>query len=194
MCFDRYLDAWISFNYQLSSKLDPTEDLMFAVKHKTLNDIIFETLPFRVYDHLFFCNRYVYHEKYCCFCTRFHVRDKVFSHFLNQKMTLPVLFFPKELLPDNIFVADNVSLFVHYHGIMYSARVNNFESNYVNFGVIYYESVNSVFTLYRFYLEVLCCVIFNNVLKKILTIILKDFDLNTSSSCRKRSFCSKDSS
>ena len=109
-------------------------------------------------------------------------------------MTLPVLFFPKELLPDNIFVADNVSLFVHYHGIMYSARDNNFESNYVNFGVIYYESVNSVFTLYKFYLEVLCCVIFNNVLKKILTIILKDFDLNTSSSCRKIGFCSKDSS
>ena len=35
-----------------------------------------------------------------------------------------------------------------------------------NFGVIYYESVNSVFVLYKFYLEVFCCVIFNNVLKK----------------------------
>ena len=27
---------------------------MFAVKDKILNDIIFEALPFRVYDHLFF--------------------------------------------------------------------------------------------------------------------------------------------
>ena len=32
--FDRYLDAWISFNYQLSSRLDLTENLMFAVKNK----------------------------------------------------------------------------------------------------------------------------------------------------------------
>ena len=62
--FDKYLDAWISFNYQLSSKLDLTEDLIFAVKDKILNDIIFETLPFRVYDHLFFCDRYFYYEKY----------------------------------------------------------------------------------------------------------------------------------
>ena len=109
-------------------------------------------------------------------------------------MTLPVLFFPKEFLSDNIFVADDVSLFVHYHGIMYSACDNNFENNYGNFGVIFYESVNSVFILHKFYLEVLCRVIFNNVFKKILTITLKDFELNTCSSCRKRSFCSKDSS
>ena len=27
---------------------------MFAVKDNILNDILFETLPFRVYDHLFF--------------------------------------------------------------------------------------------------------------------------------------------
>ena len=109
-------------------------------------------------------------------------------------MALPVLFFPKEFLSDNIFVADDVSLFVHYHGIMYSARDNNFENNYGNFGVIFYESVNSVFILHTFCLEVLCRVNFNNVSKKILTIILKDFELNTSSSCRKRSFCSNDSS
>ena len=81
-------------------------------------------------------------------------------------MNLPVLFFPKEFLSDNIFVADDVSLFVHYHGIMYSARDNNFENNSSNFGVIYYEPVNSVFMLYKFYLEVLCHVIFNNALKK----------------------------
>ena len=49
---------------------------------------------------------------------------------------------------------------------MYSARDNDFENNYGNFGLIYYESVNSVFMLYKFHLEVLCRVSFNNVLKK----------------------------
>ena len=46
--------------------------------------------------------------------------------------------------------------------------------------------------LHKFYLEVLCCVLFNNVFKKVLTIILKNLDLSASSSCRKRRFCSKD--
>ena len=81
-------------------------------------------------------------------------------------MTFSVLFFRMELFSDNIFVADDVPFFVHYHGIMYKAHDNNFENNNSNFGVIYYESVNSVFVLYKFYLEVFCCVIFNNVLKK----------------------------
>ena len=142
----------------------------------------------------FFCNIYLYYEKYCCFCTRFHVRNKVLSHFLNQKITLPVLPFAKELLSNNIFVADDVLLFVHCHGIMYSARDNHFENSCGNFRVIYYKSVNSVFMICKCYLELLCRIISNNVLKKVLIQILKDFDLNTSSSCRKRSFCSKDSS
>ena len=119
----------------------------------------------------------------------FHVRDKVLSHTLNHKMTLPVLFFPKELLSDDIFVADDVSLFVHYHSIMYSAHDNDFENG--NFAVVYYKSVNSVFMLYKFYLKVLCRVIFNNIFKKVLTIILKDFNQNMSSSCRKRNFVVK---
>ena len=192
--FDRYHYAWISFNYQLSSKLDLTENLMFAVKDKILNDIIFETLPFRVYDICFFVTDTFIVKNIAVFVQGFHVRDKVLSHFLNQKVTYPVLFFPKELLSDNIFVADDMSLFVCYYGIIYSAHDNNFENYYGNFGVIYYESVNSVFMLYKIYLEVLCRVIFNSVLKKVLTIILKNFDLNTSSSSGKRSFCNKDSS
>ena len=36
--------------------LDVTEDLMFAVKDKVLNDNVFETLSFLVYDHLSDCN------------------------------------------------------------------------------------------------------------------------------------------
>ena len=45
--------------------------------------------------------------------------------------------------------------------------------------------------LYKFYLEVLCRVIFNNVLKKILPVVLSDFDTNTFSAWKKRSFCGR---
>ena len=80
-------------------------------------------------------------------------------------------------------------MFVHYHGIIYSSRDKNFDNNYDNSGAPYYESVNSSFMLYKFYLEVLCRVIFNNVLKKVLPIVLSDFDTNTFSAWKKRSFC-----
>ena len=42
--FGTYLNAWISFDNQLSSKLDLTVDLMFAVKDKVLRRFPFELM------------------------------------------------------------------------------------------------------------------------------------------------------
>ena len=57
--FDKYSDVWMSFAYQLHHKLKKyfDEDLMLIVKKKLLSDVIFDTLPFCVYDHFFNCNR-----------------------------------------------------------------------------------------------------------------------------------------
>lgn len=71
-----------------------------------------------------------------------------------------------------ISLENGVPLFVHYHHIIYSSRDKNFENNYGNFRVIYYESVNSSFMVYKFYLEMICRVIFNNVIKKHFTDIV----------------------
>ena len=59
------------------------------------------------------------------FLCKVSCQGQVSFAFFKPKMTLPVLLFPKELLSDNIFITDDESLFVHYHGIMYSARDNN---------------------------------------------------------------------
>ena len=161
--FDKYKDAWCSFVHKLSYKLKKycDEDTMLIIKKKILSDIIFETLPFRVYNHLFNCNIGFYIYKKCIFCTRFHVRERALSDFLNQKLVLLL----------------HVFLYVHYHGIIYSSRDRNFENNCCNFRALYYECINSVFTLYKFYLEVLCRIIFNNVTKKISPKLLSDLML-----------------
>ena len=131
---------------------------------------------------------YVYNK--FTFCSRFHVRKRAASVFLNQKLVLLPDFFPKAITED-IVLKKAVFLFVHYHGIIYSSRDRNFENNYGNFEVLYYESINSAFILYRFYLEVLYRTIFNNVTKKILPESLSDYDANNLHYCRQRTICDK---
>ena len=130
--------------------------------------IIFETLPFPVYSHMFNYNRGFYVFNKCTFCTRFHVRERALSDFLNQKLVLLPDFFPKAITED-IVLENAVFLFVHCHEIIYSSRDRNFEDNFGNFGVLYYDCINNAFMLYKFYQEVLCRIIFNNVTKKIFT-------------------------
>ena len=135
---------------------------------KILSDIIFKTLPFFVYNHMFNCNRGFYVYNKCTFYNRFHVRERALSDFLNQKLVLLPDFFPKAITED-IVLENAVFLFVHYHEIIYSSRDRNFENNFGNFGVLYYDCINNAFMLYKFYQEVLCRIIFNNVTKKIFT-------------------------
>ena len=69
--FDNYSDVWMSFAYQLYDKLKKNfdEDLMLVFKKKLLSDVIFDTLPFRVYDCFFDCDRGFYVHNKCNFCT-----------------------------------------------------------------------------------------------------------------------------
>ena len=45
--------------------------------------------------------------------------------------------------------------------------------------------------LYKFYLEILCRIIFNNIEKKVLPKLKSDFDTNNSYSCRQVTICDK---
>ena len=133
--FDRYSDKCLSFSSQLSHRLRKyfDEDLMFVVRKKIMVDLIFEILSFRIFHHLFYCNRgfYVY-NKYV-FGTRFHVRERNLSDFLNHKFTFLKSYFPGDFVRD-----------------IYLDK--NFENNYGSFGVLYYEEVDRPFILYKFYL------------------------------------------
>ena len=82
-------------------------------------------------------------------------------------------FFPSALT-ENICLENDVPMFVHYHDIINPSMDKNLDNNYGSFGVIYCESVNSSFMLYKFYLEGLC-----------------RGALLSYSACRKRSFCNR---
>ena len=116
---------------------------------------------------------YVYNN--CVFCTRSHVRERHLSDFLSHKFTFSENYFPGDFVHD--VYLDKISLFLHYHGIIYASGDKKFENNYGNFGVLHYEEVDLPFLLYKFYLEILFRLIFNNFLEKIMPIMLNDFDL-----------------
>ena len=109
-----------------------------------MSDIIFKTLPFFVYNHMFNCNRGFYVYNKCTFYSRIHVRERALSDFLNQKLVLLPDFFPKAITED-IVLENAVFLFVHCHEIIYSSRDRNFEDNFGNFGVLYYDCINNAF-------------------------------------------------
>ena len=82
---------------------------------------------------------------------------------------------PIALVENFDFSENGIQFFVYYYGVTYKSRDKKFDNNYGNFGVTYYESVNRCFMPYKTYLEILCRVIFNSLLKRVLLLILTDF-------------------
>ena len=136
----------LSFNYELSQKFkhDFEENVFLLVKKmkKTLDDILFEILPFRIFYHLFYCHKGFYVFDKCVFCTKFHVRKRHLSDYLNNALTYPRNYFCD--FKEKIFLK-KISLFAHYHGIIYSSRYKNFANDYGNCGVLYYEQIDRLF-------------------------------------------------
>ena len=151
-----------------------------------MGEILFDMLPFRIFHHLFYCNRGFYVCNKFVYCARFQVRDKYISSYLNDKFSYTKNYFPD--FKDH-FLLQKISLFIHYYGIIYSSRDKNFENNYGNFGVLYYEEVDRVFLLYKLYLEIFARVVFNNALKKLLPIFLREIDSKKFACRRKQSYC-----
>ena len=76
--FDHYKDVCFSFVAQLSHALNDyfDEDTFFDQKNCIMDKLIFNMLPFRVFNHLFSCSRSCYCSDVCFFCTRFNVKQK----------------------------------------------------------------------------------------------------------------------
>ena len=68
---DTMASAWLSHGLQKYFG----QDLMFVVRKKITNDLIFEILLFRIFYHLFYCDRGFYLYNKCVFCTRLQVRE-----------------------------------------------------------------------------------------------------------------------
>ena len=64
------------------------------------------------------CNSYkketVYCWDICSFCTRFNVKQKDTSDYINKKLFVPIDFFPSSIR-EGILLMDKVYFFVHCH-------------------------------------------------------------------------------
>ena len=74
----------------------------------------------------------------------------------------------------NVYL-ERFTLFFHYNGVYFSHKDSHLEGNYKNTGVFFYENVGQPFLLYQFYLEVFSRALFNNLKKKTLTLLFKDY-------------------
>ena len=92
--------------------------------------------------------------------------------------------FPYEITR-GIVSANKIYLFANTNA--YCRKNHPFETN---LGLLYYESVNSPFLLWKFYLDILSCVVFNQSNKHVLLMLLSDNETN----CRKFTLCNKKSS
>lgn len=182
------------FGYPLSSNLKgyfDKEDTTVSVKKTIFSDTFFKILPFRVYSHLFNCSRSYYDYNKCVFCTRFYVKEKALSDFLNVTLLVHPDFFPDAITKD-VLLTTVEPLFVHYHDIVHSNKHKDILKNHnKNIRFFYCNYVSNSFMLYKFYLEILCRIIFNNIDKKVLPKLKSDFDANNSYSCRQVTICDK---
>lgn len=97
--FDHYKDVCLLFAAELSHVLKDyfDEDTFFDQKKIIMEELIFNKLPFRVCNHLFSCSRSYYCYVVCLFCTRFNVKQKNASDYINKKLFVPIDFFPPSI-------------------------------------------------------------------------------------------------
>ena len=87
-------------------------------------------------------------------------------------------------LCQGIVLAENLPLFVHAN--VSRKRRGTLDWNH-NFGILFYESINYLFLLWKFYLEIICGIVFNVFQKFVLPLIFESIEVE----CRKYTDCDK---
>ena len=164
----------MSFPDRLQHRLENYlgEDLRLICRKKLLSGVIFDVLTFRIYNHLFNCDIGFYINNRCNLCAKFFSRDTKISAFLDKSVR-----FDRSLLPVDFhaeFLGDKILFSVHYLSVV----SKHYDDSYCDFEGVYFEKIDSCFLLYKKYLEILCCVVFNSLLKEILPLVLSAFDDN----------------
>ena len=140
-------DACLSFAGQLSHGPSDSfeEEVFLEAKEIIMTGLVFGISQFRVCNQLFFCSRSHYCSDIWLFCTRVNISYHGVSGYINKKLFVPITYIPQSIRV-GIVLMEKVYFFVHYHG---GFAKGNIHASYVsNFGVLYYECINSPFILY----------------------------------------------
>ena len=134
-----------------------------------------------VFGIIYFRVRSQYESNMCLFCMKIYLRKKKVSKLIEKNLTVDVLdYFPFQL-SYGIITDGHVNLFVH---TSVNDRQKLFDEN-SNFRALFFEVINSLFLLWKFYLDVLARIVFNYCDKYILPTLLSDLTDN----CRNYTIC-----
>ena len=119
-------------------------------KNTLVDDSILEFCPFKIYPHLFHCKRGIFMEKICCLCSRFFVDSgSIFVHIRNNMCLKKDYFNPKIL---NLIYSEGCTLYFFNNSVTLSVHdVKPFDNG---FGIVFFESIYSPFSLHIPYLEI----------------------------------------
>ena len=177
LVFDYYYDACLSFSSDLFVYLKKyvCEYKLESVRDIITKEIYYSLLPFRIWNHVFLCERSQYMKDMCLDCTKLYIQNKRISNFINDELCLNISEFPCEIT-GGIVSANKIYLFAHTN-----AYCGKNDPLGTNLGSLYYESIDSPFLLWKFYLDVLSRVVFNQINKHVLLMLLSDNEIH----CRK---------
>ena len=156
------------------------EDFFLRVKDVILKNLLFDILPFRVWNHMWYCSRSYYCSSMFLYCTRVCINHRGVSDLVNNKLYVPAELF-SQFIREDIVLMGKICFSVHFHGT-FSGKRKKIENN---FGALYYERICSPFLLSKTYLEILCRIVDNFVDKKILSMFVN----NDFSVCRNKTVC-----
>ena len=108
----------------------------------------------------------------CRYCTKLCIKNRKISDHINNNLFVHINEFPDQL-KQGITLVQKIPLFVHKNIVM--------KNGSLNFGGIYYESLSSPYLLWKFYLDVLCRIVFNVSREFIFPLLMSDLEGNCTS-------------
>ena len=145
--------------------------LPINITHAIMKSLQCSILSFHVLNYMFLLVGSNYSP--AMYCTRLYINNKKILDHVNKKLFLQVD------LSNGIAVSKKIYLFAH-------SNIDAMSNVYgLNFGVLYYESIESPFMVWRLYLDVFCRVVFNVSYKHIYNFTV----LGSDSNCREFAVC-----
>ena len=128
-----------------------------------LERMFHSVLPFRVCHHFWSCIRSQFNTRIYQFCTKLHIRNVKRDIFEKKKIfnvrnTIPIL------INSTVVLVSEVTLFVHLR----RSKDNDRAYAQKNFGVLQYEEITFVFSLFKHYLDIIGRIVLNHCDKYLL--------------------------
>ena len=148
----KFLGRTISKNFEKDIK---KRSFTFGVVNQVLKDVVYQLLPFKICNHLFFCLKCIRMIGKCKLCSRIFIKDiehvrKIESHFkVTNKSIEDTLVFTLMSETNAKSIVLNLYYLVDAFGL-----AENFSEQFV-------EIANKSFGIYILFLQIYCRVFFN---------------------------------